>query len=269
MQPPSPDEQQRILAALHPGTRALVPHVMGSLDLVKAACSQRQPDEALPAAVAEALAAAGAPPGSTSLGLGIGRHLSIRDALKLCCRLSTVHSSLLQRSLKGSLAADYQASVTAVPLTVRQAAFTEAADCFAALVSRPEAAEWLLAALAALWALPREAVHQYLALHKPAVQQSAVDLTFGRVSLPLVDSTAAAASTQRLLAATAAGGAAASRYTPTGHALRHMERIAVAVSQSEPVLLVGETGTGALTLLRLQGPSSVLCPRPLIWRAGI
>lgn len=44
--------------------------------------------------------------------------------------------------------------------------------------------------------------------------------------------------------------AAASRFAPTGHALRNMERVAAAVSLNEPVLLVGETGTGKTTLVQ-------------------
>lgn len=43
---------------------------------------------------------------------------------------------------------------------------------------------------------------------------------------------------------------AASRFAPTGHALRNMERVAAAVSLAEPVLLVGETGTGKTTLVQ-------------------
>lgn len=42
----------------------------------------------------------------------------------------------------------------------------------------------------------------------------------------------------------------ASRFAPTGHALRNMERVAAAVSLAEPVLLVGETGTGKTTLVQ-------------------
>lgn len=52
--------------------------------------------------------------------------------------LAQVHSSLLSRSLKPALAAEYRRSVAAVPLAVREAAFVEAADCFCALLGRAE-----------------------------------------------------------------------------------------------------------------------------------
>lgn len=41
-----------------------------------------------------------------------------------------------------------------------------------------------------------------------------------------------------------------SRFAPTSHALRNLERVAVATSLNEPVLLVGETGTGKTTLVQ-------------------
>jgi hypothetical protein len=50
-------------------------------------------------------------------------------------------------------------------------------------------------------------------------------------------------------------------FTPTGLALRLMERIGVCLSRAEPVLLVGETGTGKTTTLtqlaRLSGANLV------------
>ncbi len=39
-------------------------------------------------------------------------------------------------------------------------------------------------------------------------------------------------------------------FAATGHVMRSMEAVAVAASQQEPVLLVGETGTGKTTLVQ-------------------
>ena len=41
-----------------------------------------------------------------------------------------------------------------------------------------------------------------------------------------------------------------SRFALTGPALRMMERVAAATALAEPVLLVGETGTGKTTLVQ-------------------
>lgn len=40
------------------------------------------------------------------------------------------------------------------------------------------------------------------------------------------------------------------RFAPTGYTMRMMERVAAAVAGVEPVLLVGETGTGKTTLVQ-------------------
>jgi midasin len=114
-------------------------------------------------------------------------------------------------------------------------------------------AERLLRALCALWAVPAETLEQYTSLHKPAVQLGAADISIGRGTLPLLDAGAAAGARQALQAAAAQRSGAAggpSRFAPTGHVLRNMERVAVAASRNEPVLLVGETGTGKTTLVQ-------------------
>ncbi len=43
---------------------------------------------------------------------------------------------------------------------------------------------------------------------------------------------------------------AAGKFARTGHVMRLMERVAVAVRQQEPCLLVGETGTGKTALVQ-------------------
>ena len=57
-------------------------------------------------------------------------------------------------------------------------------------------------ALAALWAVPADAVQQYAALHKPAVQAGEADLAVGRATLPMLDAGAG----RQALAAAAGGG---------------------------------------------------------------
>lgn len=46
------------------------------------------------------------------------------------------------------------------------------------------------------------------------------------------------------------GQGAGRSFARTGHAMRTMEAVAVAAAQHEPVLLVGETGTGKTTLVQ-------------------
>ncbi len=49
-----------------------------------------------------------------------------------------IHGQLLMRSLRGLQNAEHSLDASALPITVREAAFVEAADCFAALIARPE-----------------------------------------------------------------------------------------------------------------------------------
>ena len=69
-------------------------------------------------------------------------------------------------------------------LKIRGAAFVEAADCFAALVSCEDARRSLLRALCLLWGLPEEHMGQYEARDKPTLSVGTIELQVGRVLLP-------------------------------------------------------------------------------------
>ncbi len=49
-----------------------------------------------------------------------------------------IHGQLLMRSLRRVQSVEYSLDASALPITVREAAFVEAADCFAALIAKPE-----------------------------------------------------------------------------------------------------------------------------------
>lgn len=68
-------------------------------------------------------------------------------------------------------------------------------------------------------------------------------MQIGRVGLPL------AAADDYGAPSSSVKAAGLGRFAYTGHALRVMERVAAALAQNEPVLLVGETGTGKTTTL--------------------
>jgi hypothetical protein len=156
-----------------------------------------------------------------------------------------------------------------VDLVVREAAFTEAADLFAALVPKPEARVRLLRALAVLWALPPDAaVQQYEALRRPALNEGTQEIVVGRAALqrraagPGEDGSTADG-TSGGGGGTQKGSGFRGTFAATGHALRMMERVAVALARNEPVMLVGETGTGKTTLVSqlaaLTGASERVC----------
>lgn len=151
--PPNLQEQMVILGAKHPVLTSLLPHAMATLSLFHAAygpsgsgLSSDQQQSKLrtqcgkeagwDADVHAALSAAGLRAGE--LGFSVGRHFSLRDLAKWCRRMEAVHSALLARSLKPGLYPEYQRSVSAMPLAIREAAFCEAADCFCGLVGKAE-----------------------------------------------------------------------------------------------------------------------------------
>ncbi len=247
---PPAAEQADLLRALHPQLGPLLPPAMATLAAVRIAFGQwpaPAPSDAPDAAAADAhaaLALGGVAPGEFSLG----RHFSFRDLLKWARRVARVHAALLRRALRSAGDAP-DASAADLPVSVREAAFAEAADCFCAVLARDEARGRLLRALAAIWAVPEASVEQLEEFAKPAIAASADTVTVGRAALPIAHA-AAAAGARREAAAVAAPRGGSATFASTGHAMRAMERVAVAVACAEPVLLVGETGTGKTTLVQ-------------------
>jgi midasin len=263
MEPATPAEQAEIVGNLFPQVVPLVPHAMASVALVQVATRQRTVssfssgggdsagellnEEQLDQRIALALADAGLRPGECNLG----RYFSFRDVLKWARRMVAQHSPLIKRSLRSSNRSDSglisdkennTASITIadIPIALREAAFVEAADCLCSGLSNHEVADKLLIALASLFAVPASTAEHYSQLAKPTVAVQGDQLTIGRASLPLL----------KIPSSQGGRNKGNSRFAQTGHAMRHMERVAVAAVNAEPVLLVGETGTGKTTLVQ-------------------
>jgi midasin len=167
-------------------------------------------------AAAAALQGAGVRPGE--LALSLGRQFSTRDLIKWCGRMTACHGPLLLRTLRrssaaaaatpagkrsksskaskkaaaaaaaaaGSESADPAAAAAALQVAdlarldeqLKLAAFQEAADLFAGLVSKHDVKLRLLAALAGLWGLagPAAVAEQYEELAKPHMHLGSNDL---------------------------------------------------------------------------------------------
>ncbi len=207
LQPPAPSEQLQLLATLHAQLAPLLPTTLAALALVQLAAGHMAPggmpefeEGAAAGGFAEqqeaerqvglaraALAAAGVRPGE--LALALPRHFSLRDSLKWCTRMQALHGPLVQRTVRQQAQqGGGVVGVAGLDLQLRAAAYTECADIFGSMVAKPGPRRQLLAALAALWALPgQQHVEQYEALAKPAVQLGQADL---QVGLPLAGGTA-------------------------------------------------------------------------------
>eukprot|EP00850_Spirogloea_muscicola_P001971 SM000007S20931 [mRNA] locus=s7:964636:998915:+ [translate_table: standard] len=150
----------------------------------------------------------------------VTRQFSTRDLLKLCKRLAALGASLLT----GPVLSDH----------ARELVFLEALDCFVGSVARPVYRQHMAATIGSLWGVSVDRVRYFLALHKPTLQINTREAHIGRASLPV----------RRPEGMGTRQGAGEPRFAATGHVARLLEKITVATRSLEPVLLVGETGTG-------------------------
>ncbi|KAG1662050.1 hypothetical protein FOA52_005297, partial [Chlamydomonas sp. UWO 241] len=248
---PDEEEQLEMLAGACPQLLPLLPTAVSLLSLLQQAAGHSQRSSAgastsgkgawWSARASAALAAAGVRPGSMALQLA--RHFSIRDLFKWADRMQCLHGpSLSSRALTQLAPQVPNVDLPSVDIELRVAAFTEAADVFGGMVAPPVSRAGLLRALASLWAIPFDVVERYESLHKPPSTGNDTEIVVGRVLLPKVNAGDDNAASGRQ-------GGGGGTFSSTGHAMRMMERVAACLAQAEPVLLVGETGTGKTTLL--------------------
>lgn len=110
--------------------------------------------------------------------------------------------------------------------------FLEAQDCFGATLSKAEQRLELGLAIGAKLGITKEKVEYFCKHYKPKVELSPHALSVGRISLP------------RNLQNGSKLRQTVSNFAHTRHSLVLLERVAACIKQEEPVLLVGETGTG-------------------------
>jgi midasin len=110
--------------------------------------------------------------------------------------------------------------------------------------------EKVLAAMAALLALPPSDPHHLLRTNVPSFRKCEHAVTIGRVSLSRNAPNARIATLVDAAAGMAGQGAHPSPFAHTGHSLRLMHAVAAAVAQNECLLLVGEAGTGKTALIQ-------------------
>lgn len=112
--------------------------------------------------------------------------------------------------------------------------FLEAQDCFSASLSKVEDRKLLDEAVGAKLGLTKEKVEFFFSSYKPKVHISPLSLTVGRITLKRNRDNKLAHLRQETLP----------RYAHNRHSLVLLEKVAACIRNNEPVLLVGETGTG-------------------------
>ncbi|KAH0536881.1 hypothetical protein FGG08_006284 [Glutinoglossum americanum] len=162
--------------------------------------------------------------------ISTGRPLSPRDLLKWCRRLNMQFCSA-------------GLNIGQEPVTdfLHDAMFMEAADCFAGSLQTYDARRTIVSQIAEEMLVPPRRVNYYLDAHTPRYMASPEALVIGRAHLRK----------QRAPGSAKIKIAGEGRpFATTTHTLRLMEQIAVAIQMSEPVLLVGETGTGKTSVVQ-------------------
>ncbi|KAG5368467.1 Midasin [Yarrowia sp. C11] len=154
----------------------------------------------------------------------VSRVVSLNDLIKLCNRVSSMISRLGYTSPKDPL-----------PNHVYEFIFLEALDCFAGFLSNSEARNRAAHVIGECLGMSAPKVDVLLG-RVPAYQDSVESLEVGRSVLTKQVSGVKKKSN--------------SLFANTNHAAKLMEQICVAISSTEPLLLVGETGTGKTTVVQ-------------------
>ncbi|XP_076872534.1 midasin isoform X2 [Brachyhypopomus gauderio] len=151
-------------------------------------------------------------PGEERAGLLEGRGLSLRDLLKWCERIRVNFDS--------------SSSATA------QNVFLEALDCFTAMLSKADARLKLAEIIGGKLNVSREKAQHFCQQYQPGITVTELEVTVGRAMLLRKQSDVVRLEVER------------QTFAATRPSSVLLEQLAVCVTKGEPVLLVGETGTG-------------------------
>ncbi|KAF9575027.1 AAA ATPase midasin [Mortierella alpina] len=187
--------------------------------------------------VFQSISATFASPEFSSSQSMVSRVISPRDLMKWCTRIDTLIKAKGGYMALGNLIS----SKRGVDPAILQDLFSEAVDCFCSMIAEYDVWEKVLIRLGAALTIPEPMIRHYINSYTPDLDERNPDrITIGRVTLPILS--------------TEQGGARKksrrSDFAKTAHAAKLMERIAVSVHLNEPVLLVGETGTGKTTVVQ-------------------
>ncbi|SMN21636.1 similar to Saccharomyces cerevisiae YLR106C MDN1 Huge dynein-related AAA-type ATPase (midasin), forms extended pre-60S particle with the Rix1 complex (Rix1p-Ipi1p-Ipi3p) [Maudiozyma saulgeensis] len=155
------------------------------------------------------------------------RGTSTRDLVKLCQRLEVLFNSnnitkpdqLIESSIYDNI-------------------FSEAVDCFASSIGELKALEPIIHTIGESLEIAPSRISLFLSKHVPGFEDFDDYISIGRTQL------------EKSKSALMKKSVNSTSFAMTNHSLRLMEQIAVSVRMTEPVLLVGETGTGKTTVVQ-------------------
>ncbi|CUS25026.1 LAQU0S25e00232g1_1 [Lachancea quebecensis] len=155
------------------------------------------------------------------------RAVTVRDLIKFCNRIQTIFANN-----------NIQSPEQLIPSEVYDSIFFEAADCFAGAIGEERALKPLIEAIGASLEISSSRVSLYISNHVPAFADTSSSIVIGRASVSKNHSGLLKKSVND------------TSFARTNHSLRLMEQIGAAIQMCEPVLLVGETGTGKTTVVQ-------------------
>ena len=155
------------------------------------------------------------------------RGTSTRDLVKLCQRLEVLFNTnnitkpdqLIESSIYDNI-------------------FAETVDCFASSIGEMKALEPIVHTIGETLEIPSSRISLFMNKHVPAFEDFEIHISVGRTQL------------EKSRNALMKKSINTTSFALTNHSLRLMEQIAVSVRMTEPVLLVGETGTGKTTVVQ-------------------
>ncbi|GES99488.1 midasin [Rhizophagus clarus] len=159
----------------------------------------------------------------------LGRYISTRDLMKWCERMKVLLCSRNNIVI-----------TQGITQNVREDLFKEAADCFCSMISDYESWIAILERIGDALQISKEWVHLYVDSYLPEMKFDDKIIFIGRVNL------VPSCRKEDIIRP----GLQKRPFAVTGHALKLLEQIAVCVHLCEPVLLVGETGTGKTTVVQ-------------------
>ena len=163
---------------------------------------------------------------SATSNIPLGRQISPRDLIKWCLRVDALFPC-----------ANVGEGIGTISEGLLYEIFMEAIDCFAAHLQTNQSKSLVIGKVAEIIQVPTGRVELFLRGHIPPFHRTGKSLTIGRAKLVLRENTRHRRKDKK-------------PFAKTGHALRLLEQIGVAVRSFEPILLVGETGTGKTTVVQ-------------------
>ncbi|KAI3727341.1 hypothetical protein L1987_67154 [Smallanthus sonchifolius] len=157
----------------------------------------------------------------TSVDLSSAGRFSLRDLLKWCKRIVGSGYKFVGDNLSAHVA---------------ERIYQEAVDVFATSSSSVEMRLRILKELSEIWEIPISSVHTLFPVDKPLVQDLRSDVHIGRIDLQKTGKHKSSLVIKS--------------FVEIRTSLHILEKIAGSVKYNEPVLLVGETGTGKTTIVQ-------------------